>query len=97
MTPIELFEANCEFHEALAGWSDNRFIAQSVRRIHRMRRLIEYRQDRPREPRGRDARDHLAILAAIEAQDLMGAAALVKEHIESARHDTAHTRNAFPG
>jgi DNA-binding GntR family transcriptional regulator len=97
MTPIELFEANCEFHEALAGWSDNRFIAQSVRRIHRMRRLIEYRQDRPREPRGRDARDHLAILAAIEAQDLAGAAALIKEHIESARHDTAHTRNAFPG
>jgi DNA-binding GntR family transcriptional regulator len=35
--------------------------------------------------------------AAIEAQDLAGAAALIKEHIESARHDTAHTRNAFSG
>jgi DNA-binding GntR family transcriptional regulator len=61
------------------------------------RAAIEPTGIRPREPRRRDARDHLAILAAIEAQDLAGAAALIKEHIESGRHDTAHTRNAFSG
>ncbi|WP_217426311.1 GntR family transcriptional regulator [Pandoraea anhela] len=86
MSPLALFEANREFHETLADWSNNRFFSQAVRRIHRMRRLIEYRQDRAREPRRQDALEHLAILDAIEAGNMRFAATLMRDHIESGRH-----------
>ncbi|ODP32701.1 GntR family transcriptional regulator [Pandoraea sp. ISTKB] len=95
MSPLDLFEANREFHEALADWSNNRFFSQAVRRIHRMRRLIEYRKDRAREPRRQDALEHLAILDAIEAGNLRFAATLMRDHIESGRHIAEQAGPAF--
>lgn len=90
MTPIELFEANCRFHETLARWSGNRFILQSVRRTDQMRRLVEYRQARARAPRQTQARQHLEILDAIAAGDALKAAALMRAHLEGARRDKAY-------
>jgi len=86
MSAIELFEANARFHEALAKWSGNRFILHSVRRMNQLRRLIEYRQaTKPRLPRKTHAEEHLAILAKIKSSDLVGAASLLRQHLDSAR------------
>lgn len=62
MTPQELFEANSYFHETLAACSGNRFLQQTVRRLERLRRLVEYRQASARAPRKGQAEEHLAIL-----------------------------------
>jgi DNA-binding GntR family transcriptional regulator len=95
MNSVELFEANSEFHETIAKWSGNRFIAQSVRRMDRLRRLVEYRQARARKPRQEQALEHLAILDAIAQQDLLRAAALLRDHIEGARRAKVHAQEVF--
>jgi DNA-binding GntR family transcriptional regulator len=95
MTEIELFESNSHFHESLAKWSGNRFIYQSVRRTNQLRRLVEYRQARAREPRRIQAQEHLAILDAIQAQDLLKAASLLRNHIDGARRGKGYGPEIF--
>ncbi|MEN9545167.1 MAG: hypothetical protein RLZZ598_2000 [Pseudomonadota bacterium] len=95
MTPIELFEANSQFHETLAKWSGNRFILQSVRRTDQLRRLVEYRQARERSPRQTQAQEHLQILDAIAAGDALKAASLMRAHLDGARRGKVHGRDVF--
>lgn len=95
MNSVELFEANSEFHETIAKWSGNRFIAQSVRRMDRLRRLVEYRQAKARKPRREQALEHVAILDAIAQHDLLRAAALLRDHIEGARRAKVHAQEVF--
>lgn len=89
MTPIELFEANSRFHETLATWSNNRFISQSVRRVNLQRRLVEYHQASKRPQRQTQAQEHLEILDAIARQDFIGAASLLRNHLDGARRGKA--------
>lgn len=93
MTPIELFEANSRFHETLAAWSGNRFIAQSVRRVNLQRRLVEYHQASKRPQRQAQAEEHLLILDAIARQDFVGAASLLRNHLDGARRGKAYSRS----
>ncbi len=95
MTPIELFESNSHFHETLAKWSGNRFIAQAVRRTDQLRRLVEYRQARSRQPRRTQAQEHLQIIDAIGAQDLLRAATLMRAHLEGARRGKVYGGDVF--
>jgi DNA-binding GntR family transcriptional regulator len=96
MTPIELFESNRQFHETLAKWSGNRFILHAVRRTDQLRRLVEYRQARSRAPRRTQAQEHLQILDAIAAHDLLKAAGLMRAHLEGARRGKVYGDNVFP-
>ena len=91
----ELFEANAEFHETLATWSGNRFFAQAVRRMDRLRRLVEYSQARDRLARKQQALEHLAILEAIAQQDQLRAATLLREHLNNARRTKARLDMIF--
>lgn len=95
MTPIELFEANSRFHEIVAGWSNNRFILQSIKRVNQLRRLVEYRQAGRRAARQGQAEEHLHILDAIAVQDLVTAAALMRRHLDGARRAKVHGRDLF--
>ena len=85
MTPQELFEANAQFHETLAGCSGNRFLQQTVRRLNQLRRLVEYRQASTRAPRKGQAQEHLAILDCLERGDRLAAADQMRKHLEQAR------------
>ena len=80
-----LFAINSEFHETVAGWSGNPFFLDGVRRVNRMRRLMEYRlaTDRGRLPR--QCREHLQILDLLERGELANASALLRVHIDGAR------------
>lgn len=95
MTAIELFESNSQFHETLAKWSGNRFILQAVRRTDQLRRLVEYRQARSREPRQTQAKEHLEILSAIAAHDALRAATLMRAHLEGARRGKVYGGGTF--
>lgn len=85
MTPQELFEANAQFHETLAGCSGNRFLQQTVRRLNQLRRLVEYRQASTRAPRKGQAQENLAILDCLERGDRLAAADQMRKHLEQAR------------
>ncbi len=95
LTPIELFEANSDFHEALAGWSRNRFTLQAVRRINHLRRLVEYRQAKSRLPRQEAATEHVAILNLIAKKQNRRAANLLRKHLEAARHNKVSSPEVF--
>ena len=85
MKARELFEANCEFHETIASFSGNRFVLDSLVRVDRLRRLVEYRQAAgDRLPRREQAAEHLVILDALEAGKLRRAASLLRSHLEGA-------------
>lgn len=95
MSAIELFEANSRFHELIAEWSGNSFIAQTVRRIDQLRRLVEYMQAEKRMPRKAQAEEHLAILDAIARGDCLTAASKMREHLDGARRGKI-TSATFP-
>lgn len=79
-----IFSQNVEFHEMLMRCADNDFFLDAVRRLNRVRRLIEYRitTDRSRLPR--QSREHLALLDMIEAGDMTAAADFLYRHIREA-------------
>lgn len=85
MTATERFESNARLHETIAAWSGNRFALQTLRRLDQMRRLAEYRQAKQQLPRRALAQEHIDILDAIESGDFIGAASLLKRHIDAAR------------
>lgn len=87
MTHFELFEAGSRFHEVIAICSGNRFAAQTIRRLNQLRRLIEYRHARIRPARKQHAEMHIAMIDAIYAGDFIGAAAMMKAHLDKSRRE----------
>lgn len=82
----EWFDINAAFHETLAEWSGNRFILQSVRQQNSLRRMQEYAEFSTLGSNriAQSCREHLAILDAIEDDDLAFAEALLRRHLSQA-------------
>ncbi len=85
LTRAQLFQINAGFHEMLVGWSGNPFFLDGLRRVNRVRRLIEYRITVDRSRLGRQCREHLQILDFLDNGDMPGAAAFLRDHIGGAR------------
>jgi DNA-binding GntR family transcriptional regulator len=72
-----------EFHEAIVAASGNPFLLESIRRVNRMRLLLERRiagaTDRSRMIRTTE--DHLRILDMIESGDREGASHFLRAHL----------------
>lgn len=80
----DLFELNAGFHEAIVGWSGNRFFLDALRRVNRLRRLIEFRVTADRGRLDQQCREHLALLDLIESGELLLAADFMRRHIRQA-------------
>ncbi|MBD9529801.1 GntR family transcriptional regulator [Paracoccus sp. PAR01] len=80
----KVFGTNIEFHEMLMTCANNDFFLDAVRRINRVRRLMEYSitHDRTRLPQ--QCREHLQILDLIEERDMQAAATFLFRHIREA-------------
>ena len=80
----DIFKANNEFHEMLVACSRNEFFLDAIKRINRLRRLIEYHItiDRSRLPR--QTAEHLHILDLVEDGRRNEAAAFLFTHIMGA-------------
>lgn len=80
----KLFATNIEFHEMLMTCANNEFFLDAVRRVNRVRRLMEYSitHDRSRLPQ--QCREHLQILDLIEQRDMQAAATFLYRHIREA-------------
>lgn len=79
-----VFGTNIEFHEMLMSCANNEFFLDAVRRVNRVRRLMEYSitHDRSRLPQ--QCREHLQILDLIEQRDMQAAATFLYRHIREA-------------
>lgn len=81
----KLFQINSEFHEMIVGCSHNEFFLDAIKRVNRLRRLIEYHATVDRSRLTRQCQEHLEILDRLEGGDLPSAAAFLRVHIEGAR------------
>ena len=81
---IGFYEMNADFHEGLAAASGNRFIHSAIRRQNQMRRLSNYDWTYGYERVVVNSREHLLMLATIEAGDLQLASALMRSHLQRA-------------
>lgn len=89
--PNRWFQANNDFHEAVALWSRNRFLIEAVQRQNALRRFGEHYVFHRLTPRRiiQSSREHLAILEAIEKGDNAWAASLLERHLALAARATA--------
>jgi DNA-binding GntR family transcriptional regulator len=79
-----LFKINSELHEMIVACSGNEFYVDALRRVNRLRRLIEYRLTVDRSRLNRQCREHLKLLDLLEGGDLQQASAFLRHHIEGA-------------
>jgi DNA-binding GntR family transcriptional regulator len=80
----QLFKANAEFHEMLVACSGNQFFLDALKRVNRLRRLMEYRVSIDRTRLIRQSREHLQILDLLEQEQFERASAFLREHILAA-------------
>jgi DNA-binding GntR family transcriptional regulator len=79
-----LFRINSELHEMIVACSGNEFYVEALRRVNRLRRLIEYRLTVDRSRINRQCKEHLKLLDLLEGGDLQEASAFLRRHIEGA-------------
>jgi DNA-binding GntR family transcriptional regulator len=81
----ELFRYNAGFHEMLAESSGNAYLADAVKRVNRMRRLIEYNHQADRSRLVVQAREHLRLLELLESGEYEHAAQFMHTHLDVVR------------
>jgi DNA-binding GntR family transcriptional regulator len=81
----ETFETGASFHEAVVAGSGNAFLIDTIRRINRLRRLLDYRTHFDRARLVQQCKEHLELLDMIEVRDFGRAAEFLKQHIGVAR------------
>lgn len=81
---ITLFELNAEFHEGLAAASGNRFFQMAMQQQNRLRRFVNVYWTHGPERVAISCREHLDILARLEAGDHEVASALMRRHLQQA-------------
>lgn len=79
-----LFEINATFHETIVSWSNNGFFLDALRRINRLRRLMEYRVGGGRGRLKDQCEEHIALLDLLAAGKKAEAAAFLRAHIDRA-------------
>jgi DNA-binding GntR family transcriptional regulator len=79
-----LFEINATFHETIVSWSHNSFFLDALRRINRLRRLMEYRVGGGRGRLKDQCEEHLAVLDMLAAGNREEAANFLRAHIDRA-------------
>lgn len=81
MSRADIFRANSSFHEMLVGCAGNDFFLDAVKRVNRLRRLIEYRVTLDRSRLPDQSREHLMLLDLLEAGQREAAAVFMHRHI----------------
>ncbi|GJD51792.1 hypothetical protein OPKNFCMD_4551 [Methylobacterium crusticola] len=81
LSRAELFRANAAFHEMLVGCSGNDFFLEALKRVNRLRRLIEYRVTLDRSRLPLQSREHLMILDLLTSGQREAAAVYLRQHV----------------
>lgn len=83
ISAVRLFEINSEMHEAIAECSRNAFFIESLRRVDRLRRLIEYQQNVDRELARARCIEHIRILELLFDGRNAEAAEEMRKHLRA--------------
>jgi len=84
LSRARLFKVNTELHETIVACSGNEFFLDALKRVNRLRRLIEYRVTVDRSRLNRQCREHLKLLDLLEAGNVTEASVFLRQHIERA-------------
>lgn len=76
-----LFELNSEFHEALVGFANNAFFLDAVKKVNRVRRLLDYRSTLDRSRLPQQCKEHLHILDMLENGRIVEASEHLRVHL----------------
>jgi DNA-binding GntR family transcriptional regulator len=84
LSRAQLFKINSELHETIVGWSGNEFFLDAIKRVNRLRRLIEYRVTLDRSRLTQQCHEHLEILDLLAAGKVTEASGYLRRHIQGA-------------
>lgn len=88
-TPSQLFDANSRLHEVIARCSGNLFIVDGLRRVNRLRRLMEYRKDVDRSASALRCKEHLTLIDLLLSNQREAAADFMRLHLRDAAREKA--------
>ena len=84
VSPAQIFDANTRLHETIAACSGNTFILDSLRRINKVRRLMEYRKAVDRKQALRRCEEHLVLIDLLLSNKTERAAKMMRDHLAAA-------------
>jgi DNA-binding GntR family transcriptional regulator len=79
------FQIGATFHETIVAAAQNPFYLDAIRRVNRLRRLMEYRLTAGRSRMIQQCKEHLALLDIIESGNYREASAFLRKHLEGAQ------------
>ncbi|WP_395406931.1 GntR family transcriptional regulator [Pseudoduganella sp. UC29_106] len=88
-SPAHIFDANSRLHEVIAGFSGNAFIVDALRRVNRLRRLMEYKKDVDRVASARRCREHVRLIELLLSGKREEAADYLRLHLRDAAREKA--------
>jgi DNA-binding GntR family transcriptional regulator len=91
-SPAQLFDANARLHEVIAGFSGNVFIGDALKRLNRLRRLMEYRKVVDREGTARRCKEHLTLIDLLLTGQREAAADFMRLHLRDAAREKAASK-----
>jgi DNA-binding GntR family transcriptional regulator len=83
LSPAALFVIGSRFHEALICCSGNSFLIDALKRINRLRRLIEYRKLVDRPSWLQRCREHIQLVDILLEGDRVAAAEFLRWHLKA--------------
>ncbi|PSW08307.1 GntR family transcriptional regulator [Photobacterium rosenbergii] len=81
VSAAEMFNAGVLFHESLVNMSGNVFLLDALKRVNRLRRLVEYNVNGKRPIPRQECEEHLRLLELIETGKLADAANFLEKHL----------------
>lgn len=91
-SPAQLFDANTRLHETIAACSGNVFILESLKRINRLRRLMEYRKAVDRVSAARRCKEHQTLIELLLSGQREAAADFIRLHLRDAAREKSMSR-----
>ena len=89
VSPAQLFDANTRLHETLDACSGNVFFRDSLKRINRLRRLMEYRTTVDRDAAAHRCSEHKTLIELLLAGQRQAAADFIRLHLRDAAREKA--------
>lgn len=86
-SPAQLFDANSRLHEVIAGASGNIFIQETLRRVNRLRRLMEYGKTVHRAAAALRCKEHLTLIDLLLSDQREAAADFMRLHLRDAARE----------
>ncbi len=80
----ELFTLTAGLHEVIVGFSNNPFFTEAVKKVNRVRRLLDFRSTLNRDRFPRQCREHLKLIELIDRGNMKTASAYLKTHLGGA-------------